>query len=58
MIPYGKSEKANRYLKEAVAKIRHALSVLPDAEFGMAEQPGVIYPSAAVPRTEYSRQSR
>ena len=33
MIQNGKNEEANRYLKEAAAEIRHALSDLSDAEF-------------------------
>lgn len=33
MVMNGKNEKANRYLKEAAAEIRHALSDLSDAEF-------------------------
>lgn len=33
MVLNGKNQKANRYLKEAAAEIRHALSDLSDAEF-------------------------
>lgn len=33
MVQNGKNEKANRYLKEAAAEIRHALSDLSDAGF-------------------------
>lgn len=36
MVLNGKNEKINRYLKEAMAEIRHALSDLSDAEFEMA----------------------
>ncbi|MCQ2501755.1 MAG: hypothetical protein MJ117_10480 [Lachnospiraceae bacterium] len=36
MVLNGKNEKLNRYLKAAMAEIRHALSDLSDAEFEMA----------------------
>ena len=36
MVLNGKNQKANRYLKEAAAEIRHALSDLSDAEFDIS----------------------
>ena len=39
MVLNGKNEKINRYLKEAMAEIRHALSDLSDAEFELATTP-------------------
>ena len=38
----GKNEKANRYLKEAAAEIRHALSDLSDAEFDICTSSNLI----------------
>lgn len=42
MILNGKNEKANRYLKEAAAEIRHALSDLSDAEFDICTSSDLI----------------
>lgn len=42
MIQNGKNEKANRYLKEAAAEIRHALSDLSDAEFDICTSSDLI----------------
>ena len=42
MILNGKNEKANRYLKEAAAEIRHALSDLSDAEFDISTSSDLI----------------
>lgn len=39
MVLNGKNEKINRYLKEAMAEITHALSDLSDAEFEMTTTP-------------------
>ena len=39
MILNGKNEKANRYLREAALKIRHALSDLSDALFEITKSP-------------------
>lgn len=39
MVLNGKNEKINRYLKEAMAEMRHALSDLSDAEFEMTTSP-------------------
>ena len=39
MILNGKNEKANRYLREAVLEIRHALSDLSDALFELTTSP-------------------
>lgn len=35
----GKNHKANRYLQEAMAEIRHALSDMSDAEFEITTSP-------------------
>lgn len=42
MVTNGKNEKANRYLKEAAAEIRHALSDLSDAEFDITTSSNFI----------------
>ena len=42
MVMNGKNEKANRYLKEAAAEIRHALSDLSDAEFDICTSSDLI----------------
>ena len=42
MVLNGKNEKANRYLKEAAAEIRHALSDLSDAEFDICTSSDLI----------------
>ena len=42
MVTNGKNEKANRYLKEAVTEIRHALSDLSDAEFDICTSSDLI----------------
>ena len=42
MITNGKNTKANRYLKEAMAEIRHALSDLSDAEFDISTSSDLI----------------
>ena len=39
MILNGKNEKTNRYLREAVLEIRHALSDLSDALFELTTSP-------------------
>ena len=42
MVMNGKNEKANRYLKEAAAEIRHALFDLSDAEFDICTSSDLI----------------
>ena len=39
MILNGKNHKANRYLQEAMAEIRHTLSDMSDAEFEITTSP-------------------
>ena len=39
MVLNGKNEKANRYLKEAILEIQHALSNMSDALFEITTEP-------------------